>query len=331
LHGALNEPLIRQGVKRLVLDKPDSISGVLHALRLFGPKATTYDRQLKQDVPLLDCILQSDRGAESFGGGPVLIDTREGVRCRIVVPRNAGWQRERQAHEDQLLATLAELGVPLGQVVTTTGGERNVRDILNDTLAKFNPEQREIEWSALALALYLPPQRSWRDKFGTEYSLDYLAEKLMNRLLWEGLPCGGTHGLYTLAILARVDEGSPVLSSAIRAKVQEHLRQRVSEVVRTQAPDGSWLPEWYLGRRAESVRPDAAPGSDWGRVLATGHHVEWLILLPAEWQPPRECLLRAARWLEVRLAADPNDVVVDHYCPYSHAAKVLSTLAAPVE
>lgn len=331
LRGQLDKELIRKGVARLTLQRVSATGEVLHALRLFGPDAAVFDQGLKRPVQLLDRLLDHDLGVAAFGGEPPLIDTREGVRCRISVPRDRSWQRERQTHEDQLLAVLAEIGVPLGRPLTTAGGQRSVRDILKDTCANYNPDQPEIEWSGLAIGLYLPPQTSWRDKYGKEYSLDFLAESLMGRRFHETLPCAGTHLLYTLTVLLRVDEGSSVLSAPVREKLHRYLRERTALAARTQAEDGTWAPSWYLGERALPVPPEAPPEAAWPRVLATGHHVEWLMLLPPDLQPPPGCFLRAARWLQVRLATDPTDALFSWYCPYSHAGKVLVNLTAPPE
>jgi hypothetical protein len=221
--------------------------------------------------------------------------------------------------------------VPLERRLTTSGGPRTVRDILNDTCANFNPDQREIEWTALALALYLPPRSGWHDKFGKPYSLDSLSELLLGRPYAEGLPCGGTHKLYTLTVLMRVDEATPVLSPGVREKLRAHLRDQVAMLVRTQAEDGTWLTNWYRGERARSSSAGAPAEVEQARVLATGHHVEWLMLLPPEFQPPRDRLVRAARWLQLRLAADAQETLMTHYCPYSHAGRVLSVLAGSPE
>ena len=55
-----------------------------------------------------------------------------------------------------------------------------------------------------------------------------------------------------------------------------------------QAADGSWGVRWYEGQSGEGaeVKPTEAEGKPVGgdglRVLATGHQVEWMLLLPAE-------------------------------------------------
>ena len=134
--------------------------------------------------------------------------------------RDARWQPERQAHEDQLLAVLAEAGVPLSTPLTTGRGQASAQRLLDDTLANFDLKQAEPEWSALSVVLYLPPQRSWTDKYGKVLTFDDLAEELMDRTFQANLPCAGTHLIYTLTALLRADEQEPVLTPTVRAKAQ---------------------------------------------------------------------------------------------------------------
>jgi len=81
--------------------------------------------------------------------------------------------------------------------------------------------------------------------------------------------------------------------------------------------------------KSQRNSPGVLPASD--QVLTTGHHVEWLMLLPPDLQPPRECFQVALRWLQVRLEVDDLDTIRQNYCPYSHAGRVLRVLSRPQE
>ena len=316
-------------VERLRQDRPVSVSDALHVLRLFGPDAVCKPANGEgAPLPVLDTILDYETGSAYFGGsGPPLIDTREGVRSRVVFRRDARWQPERQAHDDQLLAILAEVGVPLSRRVRTPGGEHTVRNILDDTLANFDLKKQEIEWSALSVALYLPPRNSWFDKYGQRFTLDDVATELMARLYRPRLSCAGTHLLYSMTALMRADEQYAVLTPGVREELREKLREAACALPRSQSPDGMWGADWAspLRETAGAGSPGAAPRGD--QILATGHHVEWLMLLPPDMAPPRECLLAALRGLQVRLQADDPQLMRQNYCPYSHAARVLRVLS----
>jgi hypothetical protein len=324
LRGALDEQGLRGAIARLRQDKLPSMSDALHLLRLFGPKVECrYDGDVR--MPVIDIILDEAKSRACFQGKPSLIDTRYGVRSRIVVPRDARWQRERQSHEDQLLAVLAESGVPLSRLLTTSGGTRSVRNILDDTLANFDLQQAEIEWSALAILLYLPPQNSWADKFGKMCRFDDLAQELIDRPLSETLPCGGTHLLYTMALMLRVNDQRPILSPPIRSKLYTALRQFMAKAVRSQSVAGAWKLDWYKGFDAPTSIPASSKKSA-TEVLVTSHQVEWLMLLPSDMRPRNDCFLRALRWLQVALQSCDQETIREHYCPYSHAGRVLKLL-----
>jgi hypothetical protein len=310
-------------------EHPVSVSDALHVLRLFGPEAVCKPAQGNGDrLPMLDTILDHDTGLAYFGGsGPPLIDTRDGVRSRVVFRRDARWQPERQAHDDQLLAVLAEVGVPLSQRVRTPGGEHMVRNILEDTLANFDLKKQEIEWSALSVALYLPPRKSWVDKYGQLFTLDDVAKELIGRLYRPRLSCAGTHLLYSMTVLLRADEQYPVLSPEVRTELREKLRGAAQALPRSQSADGMWGADWASPvLDAAQRRPfTASPLGD--QVLATGHHVEWLMLLPPDMAPPRVCFLAALRGLQLRLQTDDQQMLRQNYCPYSHAGRVLRLLS----
>jgi hypothetical protein len=323
LPGLIDEVSVRQSVRRLDPGRVDSVSLALHALRLFGPAAECQGEQGRE--ALLDVVLEHERGLAHFGGMPTLIDTGYGVRCRTAHPRNVRRQLWREGHPNQFLAVLGEVGVPLNRPLSTGNGRRVVRHLLEDALATFDLEHGQFEWSALAFALYLPPRSSWEDKYGNRYTFDDLARELMRRPFSPESPCAATHQLYSLTALLRADEKAPVLSGPVRGQLREYLRQAAEQVCRAQAADGNWGPHWYEPQ-GRPERPPQGAAENAAAVLATGHHVEWLTRLPPEMVPSQERLARAVRWLHVRLLSDPAPVLGEHYCPYSHAARVLMDL-----
>jgi hypothetical protein len=316
-------------VKRLELDRPPSMGDALHVLRLFGVESFAVSPKNHEATKYLSILLSHEVRAAFFGAKPTLVDTRDGVRCRTY-DRDEGTlanQTERQAHSDQFLAVMAEMGVSLSHPVTTDRGRRTVRAILDDSLANFDPKGREIEWSALAFALYLPPRRSWVDKFGRTHTLDELAAELIARRFGPEVACGGTHILYSLTALLRADQIEPVLSPVVRQAVRSYLEGIVRQLVKDQGPEGTWGLRWYEQREGEEKPTSNIAASDWAVVLTTGHHVEWMLLLPADLQPDPARFLRAARWLQLHLEKDAKTTLMDHYCPYSHAARVLVILS----
>ena len=244
---------------RLRMKHPGSLSIMLHAVRLFGPGVDFAQPGSGRRVKALDIALDVREGRAFFGPNPCLIETRSGIR-NLVAPRSRADRArspERQAHVDQLLAALAEAGVPTDHPITSGTKGGTVRSILDDSLANFDLKQ-EIEWTGLAFALYLPPQRGWSDRFGRRYTFDDLVAEMMARPFdREGISCEGTHLLYSLAVILRVDRDEPVLSPSSRLALREHMAENVSRALASQGPDGApspapagrWAQEGPIGPR----------------------------------------------------------------------------------
>jgi hypothetical protein len=316
IKGELDEKAVGQALRQLRDYQPTTLSGLLHVLRLHGMETSLEAPGIARGIGALEGILEHDYSLALFGT-PALVETRDGVRCQLAERAALHPETASESHEDQLLGVLAELGISLEHPLTTARARRTVRDLLHDALAKFDLGQREIEWSALAFALYLPPQRSWTDRFGKVVSFDDLVARLIS-LPPERRACVGTHLFYTLAMLIRADEQIPVLNARTRSDARSHLRRTVLALVRHQADDGSWGRNWLNG--SEPV------GTVAERILVTGHTAEWLMMLPAELQPPRDRLSRATRWLLHQLLACRKEAVARDYCPYSHSGRVLLIL-----
>ena len=119
---------------------------------------------------------------------------------------------ERIEHRDQLLSALARMGVSLDCEIrdsnsnadSRSGSVATVRDLLRVSVAEFHLNQLELAWTANALALYLPPQRTWKNRLGEEYDFDMLVERLLDRPLTSE-SCAGIHIVDCLTTVFRVD------------------------------------------------------------------------------------------------------------------------------
>ena len=75
-------------------------------------------------------------------------------------------------HTDDLLATLAETGTPLDTPIQLRGDEASVRELAESALRDFNLARHEYEWTAIAYARYVFPQKRWKNKYGETISVD---------------------------------------------------------------------------------------------------------------------------------------------------------------
>jgi hypothetical protein len=235
------------------------------------------------------------------------------------------WGREASSasvHHDHLLACLTEAGIPLSQrVFTPNRRDLTFRDVLRQALRDFRFDERETEWSVMAFGLWLPPTtKSWRLTDGREMSFDLLAQRLLRGHKKMGT-CGGTHRLYSLMVLLRLDEQFDILSDDVQAAVFKHL-ESVRDILKVgQFEDGHWPYNWPSGEDAVK-KPDLSIPL-YRHVIATGHHLEWLAIAPESLHPPREQIRKAADWVIAKTVAMTDAEILDNYTFYSHVGNAL--------
>lgn len=318
------DPAKRGEILRRLRPRPEwSASHLLHALHLYGPGATVTENGTGLSAPVLDLLLDADRGEKHFRSPKVLQPTRNGARFAAHEVYYLGTnQNAAEAHPGQALAVLAQLGLPTDRPVRLPDGRAGTLQLVVDDLVANFSLDGEIFWDVLPVMLYLPPARSWRTKLGREYTFDDVARELLRRPA-DRTPCAGTHRLLPLAVLLRVDAETPVLSDAVRTEVRGHLRLVARVLTDTQRPQGFWETNWTQNLPGSKRAKDPLGGLPIGRVIATGHHVEWLMLLPDDLRPPDEVFARAGTFLVEAVLAESKDALAVgmNYCPLVHAAR----------
>lgn len=236
------------------------------------------------------------------------------------------WGRESNSasvHHDHLLACLTEAGLPLSQpVFTPNRRDLTFRDVLRQALRDFRYDERETEWSVMAFGLWLAPTtKSWRLADGREMSFDMLAQRLLRGHKKMGT-CGGTHRLYSLMVLLRLDEQYDILSDDMQQAVYRHL-ETVRDLLKVgQFEDGHWAYNWPAGEDAVK-KPDLSIPL-FRHVIATGHHLEWLSIAPESLHPPREQIRQAAAWIIQKTVAMTDAEILDNYTFFSHVGNSLA-------
>jgi hypothetical protein len=247
-----------------------------------------------------------------------------------------GWQvrqrdrfeenQETESHTDQLLATCAEVGVPLNKAILTESGRTTVGALLESSRRNFVADQ-ELVWALIAYCGYLPHQPRWQNRFGEWHSYSDLARRIIAKGKGEG-PCAGTHNHYVLAYMLRVDEQYPILDDRLRHDTKAFLLDSLDLLMRSQLPDGSWNSNWSDWNDSNK-RHDQFLGRMDRSLLVTGHHLEWLILIPSNLEFDDISLRAAVRFVLRILEHQSTDSILDAYCPHSHAARVLSMIGPP--
>lgn len=291
---------------------------VEHALRIWGIDARFAEKDVLSGTQMRDFLIDHGRYLASWGASaePLLVDAGPGVAIRWGMQEPGG-----SVHHDHWLACLTEAGVPLNENVFTPGHRiKSIDDALQQALRDFHADERETEWSALAFGLWLPPQKSWQNAEGRQMSFDMLAQRLLRGALRFGV-CSGTHRVYSMMLLVRLDDEHHILSPDIRAEILAHLKHVRDLIVASQFPDGHWPSNWYDGADAVKKPVDDALSR---RVIATGHHLEWLAIAPEELHPPREQIRKAAKWAITTTVAQTPEQIQQFYTFFSHVGNALA-------
>ena len=192
-----------------------------------------------------------------------------------------------EAHPDVTLAILGELGVPLSQPIggPALKSPATLGTVFSSILLRYDDQLAEQEWTAMAIARYLPPATSWRNRWGERFTLDDLAQKLLRKKRGTGA-CGGTHRLEALCVFLLVDRQQAILAEPTRSAIVAELRETSQRLEHVQLASGAWTLNW-----AKDDPPIASawlPDEQNGALLhATGHHLEWIALAPPELRPRR--------------------------------------------
>ena len=298
-------------------------------MHLYGRDLQVPGKKTDAQVSALELFLDSEQARTRFEGADSLAPMRFGARFPEYSETMLGTkQPTAEAHPGETLAVLAGIGIPLNHPIRMEGGrEATLRAVLDDLTANFTL-RGQIYWKVVALALYLPPQKSWKNRFDERFTFDDVARELLARPVSDS-PCLGTHGPITLTVLLRADEQQPVLSESVREQVREYLGRIAKTLVEIQSPEG-WFPaDWQRVLDGKELGPVPRPLPTVPALLATGHHLEWLMLLPDDLRPSRDVFRRAAVWSLETLAgktADPQ-WVDEWYCPASHTARSVIRLS----
>ena len=294
---------------------------VEHALRTWGCDIEFMNPDIISGPKMKEFLTDMATFVDSWGKNakPLMIANDDGIRVPFAEDRSGS------VHHDHTLAALTEAGLSLDDSVFTTAREMHVRNIVIEALTDFRLDERETEWSVLSFALWLAPQKTatWHNGEGRRITFDMLADRLMRNHKRDGV-CLGTHRVYSLMLLVRLDDQNRghLITHETRAQIMRYLTSVRDLIVASQRADGSWTSNWTDGVESET-NSDSGEGLS-KRVIATGHHLEWLSIAPIELHPPREQIQKAADWLIANVEATPQDQVDANYTFYSHVGKALA-------
>jgi hypothetical protein len=304
---------------KLHLDEDMSLSYLLHWLRVFGDGRADGPESGAAGKALAD-LLDTRRLERRFRGPSSLVETPYGARYLTANPAAPkGSEPGRALHAYQALAVFGQIGVPSSRALRISGERHVVGDLLRDCMLNFQARESrdaEVEWAAEALALYLPPERSWRNRWGEEVGFDAIARFLMGRDAAR-CACQGTHLLAALAAILQAHEAHAILDPRVERQVTARFSSIGRLLRENQRADGSWDIDWA------GTAPTPYDPEPWHPVLITGHLAEFQALLPTPCRVPDDCLERALAYLERAVLEADAAEIAEHYCPYSHAGRMV--------
>ncbi len=292
-----------------------SVSGLCHVLLLYGHSKTDLSGLPNGDTAIKALTDESSARA-TFGTVP-FIRTRNGVRYFLVNDPLFGTSVG-ESHRDQCLSTFATINLPLSTPIHVNRETLAVRDLLNESIATFTLDQKELAWTAMAFATYVPPAKEWKNRFSETTSFDQLVDRLITKDL-NSESCAGTHMFQAILRIARSDANYHLLNKTSRQHLEQYIDSRINDIIETQNNDGSWGAHWSALNTVDNTSDETLQV----KVLITGHLLETMALLPTEKQQTCVSALRkAALWL-ARALTETNVVrEASWICPLTHAARV---------
>jgi hypothetical protein len=298
---------------------PDNLrpNHVEHALRTWHVDAEFQDPSIMSGTDMRDLLLDHGRFLLSWGPDvePLLEDRPTGVYVRW------GHDRGASVHHDHTLACLSEAGVPLDQPVRSPGRPNGtLKQMIEQAIYDFDLDERETEWSAMGFGLWIAPQKEWVNGHHRKLNFDMIARRQMRGHKTYGV-CGGTHRVYSLMSLVRLDDEFDILSDEVHDEAMKYLASVRDILMVTQFEDGHWPYNWPDGEAAL----ESPEGYDaYKDVIATGHHLEWLAIAPKELHPPHEQILKAADWIIKNTTSKTKKEILSNYTFYSHVGNALA-------
>ena len=294
-------------------DGMKSLSGCCHILLFYGLGPTDLPYFTSGELAL-KALTDEEAAVAAFGKSP-FIRTRNGLRYLLsndpVFHSDVG-----ESHQDQCLATFAALNLPLDTPIHLKSRSYRIADLLSESVANFSFDQKELAWTALAYAKYLPQKKEWANRFRERTSFSRLVQYLLQRNL-NSESCAGMHIFQALIQIGNAERKNSVLDKETRKELDSYLTAKLKEVVRRQQEDGSWSKQWCDSVNAEIGTMTSFQMS----FLVTGHLLEVLNILDSQMRPPHAVYVRAAEWL----ARSLNSAEIRHdgswVCPFTHAAR----------
>ncbi|MFO0979711.1 MAG: hypothetical protein U0996_25155 [Planctomycetaceae bacterium] len=219
-----------------------------------------------------------------------------------------------EGHINQFLAILSMCNVPLDQQFATPQGPITMRDMLKNAQMTVNAKE-EVTWTLWALSTYLPPDATWVNAAGEQWSIEKLVQiETGKKVGGPTSPCGGTHGLFALARARNVylRTGKPLRGVWLEA--DQKIKRYIDTAMRLRNNDGSLSSAFFKGKEFKQ---------DFDKRMASeGHLLEFLMMAVSQEELKQP-------WVRKAIETTANDLMANRKAyvscsPLYHATNALS-------
>jgi hypothetical protein len=222
----------------------------------------------------------------------------------------ARWGVGVQGHYGQFLAMLAQCRVARNYPIRTNGKEFTIDDLIEAEKVTCHTGE-ELTFKLISLMHYCPSDERWVNDQGAEWDMRRLIREELAQPI-RGAPCGGTHRLAGLSLVARtrVKRGERLDGEYRQAMEFTDRYQRYA--FQFQNPDGSLSTNWFRG-----------PGGEEDinrRIKTSGHILEWLLYHCDDDELHDRRIFRAVNYLaNIMYSNYSHDWEIGPLCHATHA------------
>lgn len=219
-----------------------------------------------------------------------------------------------EGHINQFLAILSMCNVPLDQQFGTPNGPITMRDMLKNAQMTVNAKE-EVTWTLWALSTYLPPDATWVNAAGEQWSIERLVQiETGKKVGGPTSPCGGTHGLFALARARNVylRTGKPL--RGVWMEADQKVKRYIETAKMLRNNDGSLSSGFF---KQKEYKQDFDK-----RMASEGHVLEFLMMAVSQEQLKEP-------WVRKAIETTANDLMANRKAyvscsPLYHATNALS-------
>jgi hypothetical protein len=298
-----------------------NLSEACHVLLFYGIGQTDLPH-FPTGYSALKALTNEKEAIRVFGASP-FVRSRSGLRY-LVSRDSLKISAVGESHRDLCLATFATLDLPLNTPIVVEDEQLQISDLLSESVANLNFDQREPTWTVVAFSKYLPPAKQWTTRFDEQFSFSQLVQHILN-LDWVKQSCSGTHMLGALIAIDNADHRFSILDDESRYRLDGELNAKLQNLADRQQEDGSWNNDWWLPNRRITPleRRLQIDNSTYQSFLITGHLCEAISSLSPRRQIPAETKNSALAWLKEAFESQRIGTGKSWFCPTTHAARSL--------